>query len=106
MSAQRPPGVRPRLLILTPRFPYPVVGGDRLRIWRVCRALASEFGASIAVDIGGWNLCVLADFGQRLGPTEITFSHNLHSGIQTGQRIGVNADLLLFAQKRHPERTH
>lgn len=47
MSAQRPPGVRPRLLILTPRFPYPVVGGDRLRIWRVCRALASEFDLTL-----------------------------------------------------------
>jgi len=34
---------RPRLLVLTPRFPYPVIGGDRLRIWQVCRALASEF---------------------------------------------------------------
>lgn len=31
---------RPRVLVLTSRFPYPVVGGDRLRIWQVCRALA------------------------------------------------------------------
>lgn len=33
---------RPRLLILTPRFPYPVVGGDRLRIYQVCKALAGQ----------------------------------------------------------------
>lgn len=31
------------LLILTPRFPYPVVGGDRLRIYQLCRALASHY---------------------------------------------------------------
>lgn len=28
------------LLILTPRFPYPVVGGDRLRIYQLCKELA------------------------------------------------------------------
>ena len=32
-----------RLLILTPRFPYPVVGGDRLRIYQVCKALSERF---------------------------------------------------------------
>ncbi|MBB3294940.1 glycosyltransferase involved in cell wall biosynthesis [Mitsuaria sp. BK045] len=31
------------LLILTPRFPYPVVGGDRLRIYQLCRALAGQY---------------------------------------------------------------
>lgn len=31
---------RSRILVLTPRFPYPVVGGDRLRIYEVCRELA------------------------------------------------------------------
>lgn len=31
------------LLILTPRFPYPVVGGDRLRIYQLCRALAGRY---------------------------------------------------------------
>ena len=34
---------RKRLLVLTPRFPYPVIGGDRLRIAHVCRALAATF---------------------------------------------------------------
>lgn len=32
-----------RLLILTPRFPYPVVGGDRLRIFQLCRALSARY---------------------------------------------------------------
>jgi len=31
---------RRRILVLTPRFPYPVVGGDRLRIFEICRELA------------------------------------------------------------------
>jgi glycosyltransferase involved in cell wall biosynthesis len=31
------------LLVLTPRYPYPVIGGDRLRIYQVCRALARVY---------------------------------------------------------------
>lgn len=36
-----------RLLILTPRFPYPVVGGDRLRIYQVCKALSERFSLTL-----------------------------------------------------------
>jgi len=32
-----------KLLVLTPRFPYPVIGGDRLRIFQVCKALSERF---------------------------------------------------------------
>jgi glycosyltransferase involved in cell wall biosynthesis len=32
-----------RMLVLTPRFPYPVVGGDRLRIYQICLALSRDF---------------------------------------------------------------
>lgn len=32
--------MRPNILVLTPRYPYPVIGGDRLRIYEICRALA------------------------------------------------------------------
>lgn len=35
--------VRKRLLVLTPRFPYPVIGGDRLRIYEVCKVLSCHF---------------------------------------------------------------
>jgi glycosyltransferase involved in cell wall biosynthesis len=31
-----------RLLVLTSRFPYPVVGGDRLRLYRLCVELAKD----------------------------------------------------------------
>lgn len=36
-----------RLLILTPRFPYPVIGGDRLRIYQVCKALSARFSLTL-----------------------------------------------------------
>lgn len=36
-----------RLLVLTPRYPYPVVGGDRLRIYQVCRALSERFSLTL-----------------------------------------------------------
>lgn len=32
-----------KMLVLTPRFPYPVIGGDRLRIYRLCQALSQEY---------------------------------------------------------------
>jgi glycosyltransferase involved in cell wall biosynthesis len=31
---------RHRILVITPRYPYPVVGGDRLRIYEICRELS------------------------------------------------------------------
>lgn len=39
--------LRPRLLILTPRYPYPVVGGDRLRIYHLCKALSAQHRLSL-----------------------------------------------------------
>ncbi len=35
------------LLILTPRFPYPVIGGDRLRIYYVCKELSKNFDLTL-----------------------------------------------------------
>lgn len=39
--------IRSRLLVLTPRFPYPVIGGDRLRIHAICRALARDHSLTL-----------------------------------------------------------
>lgn len=36
-----------RLLVLTPRFPYPVIGGDRLRIHRLCAELSREYSLTL-----------------------------------------------------------
>lgn len=38
---------RARVLVLSPRFPYPVVGGDRLRIHAICRTLAREHSLTL-----------------------------------------------------------
>lgn len=38
---------RKRILVLTPRFPYPVVGGDRLRIYEICRELSRHHDLSL-----------------------------------------------------------
>ena len=32
-----------KILIVTPRFPFPVIGGDRLRIFQICKALSRDF---------------------------------------------------------------
>lgn len=42
---------RRKILVLTPRFPYPVIGGDRLRIYQICKAL------SVQADITLLSLC-------------------------------------------------
>lgn len=39
--------MRPSLLVITPRYPYPVVGGDRLRIYHICKALSTHFDLSL-----------------------------------------------------------
>jgi glycosyltransferase involved in cell wall biosynthesis len=40
-DSPQPP--RSTLLVLTSRFPYPVVGGDRLRLYRICVELAKDY---------------------------------------------------------------
>lgn len=47
MSTQAEASARPRVLVLTPRFPYPVVGGDRLRIYQMCKVLAEHADLSL-----------------------------------------------------------
>lgn len=38
---------RKKLLILTPRFPYPVIGGDRLRIYFLCKELGKSYDLTL-----------------------------------------------------------
>lgn len=35
--------MKPRMLVLTPRFPYPIHGGDILRIYKMCERLREEW---------------------------------------------------------------
>ncbi|WP_395491948.1 UDP-glucose 4-epimerase GalE [Escherichia coli] len=32
-----------KILVLTPRFPYPVIGGDRLRVYMLCKELSKKY---------------------------------------------------------------
>lgn len=36
-----------KILVLTPRFPYPVIGGDRLRIFELCKELAKNYSLTL-----------------------------------------------------------
>lgn len=38
---------RKKILVLTPRFPYPVIGGDRLRIYKLCKALSETYNLTL-----------------------------------------------------------
>lgn len=62
------PGHRPRVLVLTPRFPYPVVGGDRLRIYQMCKALAAQ------ADLTLLSLCESVEEMQMPMPDDGVFS--------------------------------
>jgi glycosyltransferase involved in cell wall biosynthesis len=35
--------VRPVIMVLTPRMPYPPIGGDRLRMYKACEAMSEHF---------------------------------------------------------------
>lgn len=39
--------MKPSLLVVTPRYPYPVVGGDRLRIYQQCKELSRYFNLTL-----------------------------------------------------------
>jgi glycosyltransferase involved in cell wall biosynthesis len=36
-----------KLLVLAPRFPYPVIGGDKLRIYHLCKALSRQYSLTL-----------------------------------------------------------
>ena len=38
---------RKTILVLTSRFPYPVVGGDRLRIFQICKELSKSYDITL-----------------------------------------------------------
>lgn len=59
---------RKRILVLTPRFPYPVVGGDRLRIHALCRELAQEH------DLTLLSLCESEEEAHMAVPEDEVFS--------------------------------
>lgn len=71
-AAEGPP--RGRILLLTPRWPYPVIGGDRLRIWHLARALSQHH------DITLLSLCQTVEELRAAPPQDGVFSsvHRVH----------------------------
>ena len=39
--------IKKKLLVLTPRFPYPIIGGDRRRIYTICQTLSQYFDLTL-----------------------------------------------------------
>lgn len=57
-----------KVLVLTSRYPYPVIGGDRLRIYHICKALSKRYELTLA------SLCDRpAELRHR--PTDHVFAH-------------------------------
>lgn len=55
---------KPKLLVLTPRFPFPLFGGDVLRIYRLCEQLKSDWDitlVSICQSAREINSCMPSD---------------------------------------------
>lgn len=63
--------MKKRILIITPRFPYPVIGGDRLRIYEICRELSKTYSLTLA------SLCETREEMSYLIPDDNVFS-NIH----------------------------
>ena len=62
------PSQRKRILVLTPRYPYPVVGGDRLRIYEICKELSKNY------DLTLLSLCETQEELNSALPTDGVFS--------------------------------
>jgi len=58
-----------KILILTPRFPYPVIGGDKLRIYAICTELSKKYSLTL-VSICGAKAELSMDI-----PNDGVFSH-------------------------------
>jgi glycosyltransferase involved in cell wall biosynthesis len=59
---------RRRILMLSPRWPYPVIGGDRLRLWQLARHLARRH------DLTLLSLCQTAEEMQAPVPDDGVFA--------------------------------
>jgi glycosyltransferase involved in cell wall biosynthesis len=59
-------GTRPRLLFVTSRFPFPPIGGDKLRVFHLTRLLAREFDVDM-VSLGSMSAADVKAFCQATG---------------------------------------
>ncbi|WMN68084.1 glycosyltransferase family 4 protein [Vibrio parahaemolyticus] len=47
MSLNQKINTKIKMMVITPRFPYPVIGGDRLRIFELCRELSKKYSITL-----------------------------------------------------------
>lgn len=57
-----------KILVITPRFPYPVIGGDRLRIYEICKELSKYYSLTLV------SLCESKDEMDYVIPDDGVFS--------------------------------
>ena len=82
---------RKKILVLTSRFPYPVIGGDRLRIYKLCKALSKYH------DLTLLSLCD--------NPTEVDMPvndnvfKNIHRIYMAKYRSYINVACAFFSKK-------
>jgi glycosyltransferase involved in cell wall biosynthesis len=81
---------RPRIVVLTPRFPYPVVGGDRLRIFKICEVLSRQFDLSLV------SLCERASEMRLAIPNDGVFT-SVERILMPRWRSWINCALALFS---------
>lgn len=58
-----------KLLVLTPRFPYPVIGGDKLRIYHLCKILSKYYQLTLL------SLCEKQEEMDFIIPSDQVFFH-------------------------------
>ncbi|MCE9680060.1 glycosyltransferase [Shewanella sp. AS1] len=58
-----------KIIVLTPRFPYPVIGGDRLRIYFLCKELSKHY------DLTLLSLCESENEMKMSLPSDGVFKH-------------------------------
>ncbi|MGX2952983.1 glycosyltransferase family 4 protein [Shewanella sp. JL219SE-S6] len=58
-----------KIIVLTPRFPYPVIGGDRLRIYFLCKELAKHYSLTLL------SLCESKEEMDMVIPLDGVFQH-------------------------------
>ncbi|WP_282150308.1 glycosyltransferase family 4 protein [Vibrio diabolicus] len=81
-----------KVMVLTPRFPYPVIGGDRLRIFELCKELSKTYSLTLV------SLCETQDEVDMSVPQDGVFDE-IHRVLLTKKKSYFNCALALFAKK-------
>lgn len=81
-----------RIMVITPRFPYPVIGGDRLRIYHICRELSQYF----RVDL--YSLCESIEEMKMPPPSDGVFE-NIYRIYLSKKQSYINSFRGLFSSK-------